>query len=79
MGAASAAQAARSDGQTGSYFAFAGIQESIACTLGFDRTSIMALQSVGAVMGNMVAISNIVAVSSILGLVNQDGFVLKRT
>jgi lactate permease len=30
-------------------------------------------------MGNMVAISNIVAVSSILGLVNQDGFVLKRT
>jgi lactate permease len=27
----------------------------------------------------MVAISNIVAVTSILGLVNQDGFVLKRT
>jgi len=30
-------------------------------------------------MGNMVAISNIVAVTSILGLVNQDGLVLKRT
>jgi lactate permease len=30
-------------------------------------------------MGNMIAISNIVAVSSILGLVNQDGFILKRT
>jgi len=29
-------------------------------------------------MGNMVAISNIVAVLSILGLVNQEGFVLKR-
>jgi len=58
---------------------FAGIQDSIARTLGFDRTSILALQSVGAAMGNMVAISNIVAVSSILGLVNQDGFVLKRT
>lgn len=29
-------------------------------------------------MGNMIAISNIVAVSSILGLVNQDGFILKR-
>jgi len=27
----------------------------------------------------LVAISNIVAVSSILGLDNQDGFVLKRT
>lgn len=46
--------------------------------LGFDRTSILALQSVGAAMGNMIAISNIVAVSSILGLVNQDGFILKR-
>jgi len=34
---------------------------------------------VGAAMGSMVAISNIVAVSSILGLDNQDGFVLKRT
>ena len=58
---------------------FAAIQDSIARTLGFDRTSILALQSVGAAMGNMVAISNIVAVTSILGLVNQEGFVLKRT
>jgi lactate permease len=48
-------------------------------TLGFDRTSILALQSVGAAMGNMVAIGNIVAVTSILGLENQEGFVLKRT
>ena len=30
-------------------------------------------------MGNGVAISNIVAVTSILGLVNQEGFILKRT
>jgi lactate permease len=64
---------------TVSNLTFAGIQDSIARTLGFDRTSILALQSVGAAMGNMVAISNIVAVTSILGLVNQDGFVLKRT
>jgi lactate permease len=64
---------------TVSNLTFAGIQDSIARTLGFDRTSILALQSVGAAMGNMVAISNIVAVSSILGLDNKDGFVLKRT
>jgi len=64
---------------TVSNLTFAGIQDSIARTLGFDRTSILALQSVGAAMGNMVAISNIVAVSSILGLENKDGFVLKRT
>ena len=78
----------RSLGALGAFFAgsatvsnltFAGIQDSIARTLGFDRTSILALQSVGAGMGNMVAIGNIVAVTSILGLVNEDGFVLKRT
>jgi lactate permease len=64
---------------TVSNLTFAGIQDSIARTLGFDRASILALQSVGAAMGNMVAISNIVAVTSILGLENQEGFVLKRT
>lgn len=64
---------------TVSNLTFAGIQDSIARTLGFDRTSILALQSVGSAMGNMIAVSNIVAVTSILGLVNQDGFVLKRT
>ena len=64
---------------TVSNLTFAAIQDSIARTLGFDRTSILALQSVGAAMGNMVAISNIVAVTSILGLVKQDGFVLKGT
>jgi lactate permease len=58
---------------------FAGIQDSIARTVGFDRTSILALQSVGAAMGNMVAISNIVAVTSILGLVKREGVVLKGT
>jgi lactate permease len=64
---------------TVSNLTFAGIQDSIARTLGFDRTSILALQSVGAAMGNMAAISNIVAVNSILGLANQESFVLKRT
>jgi lactate permease len=57
---------------------FAGIQDSIAHTLGFERTSILALQSVGSAMGTIVSISNIVAVCSILGLVNQEGFILKR-
>ncbi len=75
-------------GAVGAFFAgsttlsnltFAGIQDSIALTLSFNRTSILALQSIGAAMGNMIAISNIVAVCSILGLVNRDGFVLKRT
>jgi lactate permease len=75
-------------GAVGAFFAgsatvsnltFAGIQDSVAYTLGFERTSILALQAVGAAMGNMVAIGNIVAVVSILGLQNQEGVVLKRT
>jgi lactate permease len=63
---------------TVSNLTFAGIQNSIAHTLGFDRTSILALQSVGAAMGTIVSISNIVAVCSILGLVNKEGLILKR-
>jgi lactate permease len=63
---------------TVSNLTFAGIQDSIAHTLGFEGTSILALQSVGAAMGTIVSITNIVAVCSILGLVNQEGFILKR-
>jgi lactate permease len=63
---------------TVSNLTFAGIQDSIAHTLGFERTSILALQSVGAAMGTIVSISNVVAVCSILGLVNQEGFILKQ-
>ncbi|MDC8829928.1 L-lactate permease [Alteromonas gilva] len=58
---------------------FAGIQLSIAEQLGLSVTSVLAMQSVGAAMGNMVCINNIVAVTSILGLTNQDGVILKRT
>jgi lactate permease len=37
------------------------------------------MQSVGAAMGNMVAIHNIVAVSSVLSLTNVEGRILLRT
>jgi len=58
---------------------FGPIQESIAGRMGLDRTTILALQSVGGAMGNMVAIHNIVAVCSVLGLGNQEGEILKKT
>jgi lactate permease len=63
---------------TVSNLTFAGIQGSIAHTLGLEGTSILALQSIGAAMGTIISISNIVAVCSILGLVNHEGFILKR-
>lgn len=75
-------------GAVGSFFSgsatisnltFGGIQDSIAATLGLDRGVVLSLQSVGGAMGNMVCINNIVAVCTILGIANQEGFILKRT
>lgn len=78
-------------GALGSFFAgsntvsnltFGGIQQSVAQTLGLDLTTILALQSVGGAMGNMVCINNIVAVGSILGLMSVAGYegrVIKST
>lgn len=57
---------------------FAGIQHTIAEQLSLPLPIVLALQSVGAAMGNMVCINNIVAVTAILGLKNQDGFILKK-
>ncbi len=47
--------------------------------MGQDHTTILALQSIGAAMVNMVAIHNIVAVSSVLGLTNKEGKILRQT
>ncbi|MFW5657754.1 MAG: L-lactate permease [Bacteroidota bacterium] len=58
---------------------FAGIQNSIALETNLDRTTILALQSVGGSFGNMVCINNIVAVTSVLALIGKEGFILKRT
>lgn len=58
---------------------FGAIQDAIALELNLDRTTILALQSVGGAMGNMVCINNIVAVCSVLALENKEGVILKRT
>lgn len=68
-----------SGSNTVSNLMFAGIQQSIAQSLGLDPTVILALQSVGGAMGNMVCINNIVAVCSILGILNMEGYIIKRT
>ncbi len=58
---------------------FGGIQDAIALSKGLDRTTILALQSVGGAMGNMVCINNIVAVCSVLAIQNEEGRILKKT
>ena len=75
-------------GALGSFFAgsttisnltFGPIQLRIAQDLGLSSTTMLALQTVGAAMGNMVAIHNIVAVCAVLGLKDQEGAILKKT
>jgi lactate permease len=58
---------------------FGGIQLSIAQELGLNPQTILAMQSVGGGMGNMVCINNIVAVCSVLSISHKEGFILKRT
>lgn len=75
-------------GGLGSFFAgsstisnltFGPIQQGISKELGLDQTTVLALQSVGGAMGNMVAIHNIVAVSSVLNIADQEGAILRKT
>lgn len=68
-----------SGSNTISNLTFGPIQDSIATSLSLDRTTILAMQSVGGAMGNMVCINNIVAVASVLALGNIEGYILKRT
>ncbi len=68
-----------SGSNTVSNLTFGGIQLAIAKDLGLDVNTILSMQSVGGGMGNMVCINNIVAVCSVLGLSNQEGFIMKRT
>lgn len=64
---------------TVSNLTFGGIQLGIAEKVGLPVSLVLALQSAGAAMGNMVCINNIIAVSTILGVSNKEGFIIKRT
>jgi len=68
-----------SGSNTVSNLTFGGIQQATAAGLELGQTTVLALQSAGGAMGNMVCIHNIVAVCSILGLQNQEGAILRKT
>ncbi|MCC5822149.1 MAG: L-lactate permease [Phycisphaerales bacterium] len=57
-----------SGSNTVSNLTFAPVQAAIAGSLGLDITSVLALQTVGGSLGNMVCIHNIVAVAAVIGL-----------
>ncbi|TCP93265.1 lactate permease [Cricetibacter osteomyelitidis] len=68
-----------SGSNTVSNLTFGSVQLSTAELTGLSATLILALQSVGGAMGNMVCINNIVAVNSVLNIQNQEGAIIKKT
>jgi lactate permease len=58
---------------------FALFQHGVAMSLGMSAAMIVALQAVGAAAGNMIAIHNVVAASATVGLLGQEGAILRRT
>ncbi len=57
-----------SGSNTVSNLTFAPVQAAIADSLGLEITGVLALQTVGGSLGNMVCIHNIVAVAAVIGL-----------
>lgn len=68
-----------SGSNTVSNLTFGSVQLSTAELTGLSATLVLALQSVGGAMGNMVCINNIVAVSSVLNIDNKEGVIIKKT
>ncbi|RPD86744.1 L-lactate permease [Neisseria weixii] len=68
-----------SGSNTVSNLTFGPIQQQIALDTGLSVTLILALQSVGGAMGNMVCINNIIAVCSVLGIDKSEGAIIKKT
>lgn len=58
---------------------FSLLQHSIAERLAISGALIVALQAVGAAAGNMIAIHNVVAVSATVGMLGQEGNVIRKT
>jgi lactate permease len=58
---------------------FSLLQHSVAEQLLISGTLVVALQAVGAAAGNMIAIHNVVAVSATVGLLGQEGAIIRRT
>lgn len=68
-----------SGSNTVSNLTFGTVQYATAQQVGLSVTLILALQSVGGAMGNMVCINNIVAVCSVTGIDKQEGNIIKKT
>ncbi|NLE38216.1 MAG: L-lactate permease, partial [Pirellulaceae bacterium] len=58
---------------------FALFQFDVALSTGLPPTMIVALQAVGGAAGNMICVHNVVAAAATVGLLGQEGTVIRRT
>jgi lactate permease len=58
---------------------FGMFQWDIAGQLGLSRMVIVAAQAAGGAMGNMICVHNVVAVCAVVGLLNREGDIIKKT
>ncbi|WP_131667574.1 L-lactate permease [Psychrobacter pygoscelis] len=61
---------------------FSYFQWSTAAQIGLDNNlaaQVVALQAVGGAAGNMVSVHNVVAACAVVGLINKEGFVIRKT
>lgn len=61
---------------------FSHFQWSTATQIGLDAgraAYVVALQAVGGAAGNMISVHNVVAACAVVGLVNREGFVIRKT
>lgn len=54
------------------------VQESIALSADLPVVLILAMQVLGGAAGNVIAVHNVVAVAAVVGLVNQEGYIIRR-
>ncbi len=58
---------------------FSLFQFDVALRTGLSPTLIVALQAVGGAAGNMICVHNVVAASATVGLLGQEGAIIRRT
>ncbi|HBO42441.1 MAG TPA: lactate permease [Planctomycetaceae bacterium] len=58
---------------------FSLFQFDVALSTGLSPTMIVALQAVGGAAGNMICVHNVVAAAATVGLLGQEGTVIRRT
>jgi lactate permease len=64
---------------TVSNMTFALFQFSVGQRIGVDPAWVVAVQSVGGAAGNTICVHNVVAASAVVGLIGQEGAVIRKT